>query len=529
MSEGISSYASVSQKFDAANSMLVGHPADSQAALRQAWDAGRQPIRSYHSEQHFLDVAGRGEITDWVEAVRFRAGINHDVVYQHVDNKGENKTGFAPHVEDTISRYIKRSGNTITLSDNEDLKDDTLFQAALKIFNFSEEKRTTKEGITLSPFFGQNEFLSALYAMEQARALGIPDKYILAEMTHIQGTVPFEAHNHFNTLENRLEEANELLAPQKQLSGDEILKVIKSSVRMANADVDSFRRNFGEFIVDTRNLMVENVAGSPDHLDKPAFMLTACMGPVGFLEGTVAAKSPQGEKRIFHAVHGQPDGAAMERDENKGIENIYTMGEYLRANAAAVAMVTALHVANTPVNETPSTDISLNALLNRDFSLEARAKGELSKFGATALAEAKKRNLITDPVGAYLLETLGSDGIKELAQLANKTGINPARATPSSPDPKPGMNTKELADTFLNKAAEIFSSKGVDFADVRKDLEGIQKTQELPVVNEKGFDSQIASKIEKISDSLENFGKKEGNAAARYLKGRNRPTVQGRS
>ena len=272
-------YFEARQKFSDANSMLIGKAVDDRELFSQAWGAGEQQIRTYHDDEHFFDIAGRGKLESVMDAVRFRAGINHDVVYQHVDAKGKHHTGFAPEVEEVLGKYITRQGGAIALSKDPQLADDTLFQATLQLFNIDEAKRTG-EGITLSPFAGQNELLSALYAVEQGKKLGVPNKYILAEVAHIQGTVPFGPEGHFEELKKRLEQANSTL-PDK-LSKSEITEAIKSSVRMANVDVASFTKEFPDFIKDSRALLVENVAVNPENLDKPAFMLAASMGPVGF-------------------------------------------------------------------------------------------------------------------------------------------------------------------------------------------------------------------------------------------------------
>ncbi len=522
MSKG-ESYLEARKKFSEANAMLIGSATDDKEQFNRAWNAGTQTIRTYHDEEHFHDIAGRGKIETAMDAVRFRSGINHDVVYHQVDAKGDNKSGFSAEVEPVLEKYITRDGNNLVLRKDPQLADDKLFQAAMTLFNFDETKRAT-DGITLSPFAGQNEFLSALYAMEQAKEIGIPDKYILAELAHIQGTVPFGPAEHFDALEKRLEKANATLAPGQQLSSDEIVQTIDSSVRMANTDVVSFAKDFDKFIVNSRELMIENVAVSPDHLDKPAFMLAATMGPVGFLEGMLANNSPSGKNRIYHSAHGQPEASAMAADEAKGIVNIKQMGEYFRANAAAAAVVTAISVANTPAGQAPTTDVSLNKLLNREFDLTPRGNGELTENGKVALAEAKdtdgKGILITDQVAAYLLESIGSDGISKLAKLANDTGINPAPAMPPfSPNPKPGMNTQELAGDFIKKAQEIFAEKGVDFNDVRQDLEKAMQSKELPFTSKEQFAERAQeskNKLDKFlkSDDWKKGGWAKGNTAS---------------
>jgi len=466
-------YSDAKRRFNEASRLLGGH--DSAAgAFYEAWNAGRQTIRAYHDEEHFYDIAGREAIRDWANAVRFRAGIYHDVVRQHVDVKGDNKKGFAPGIEEAIGQYICREGKTIYLANDPALKNDALFQAALALFNVDENERS-KNDIVLSPTTeqpaGQNELLSTLYAIQQAKAIGISAKYILAEMAHIRATIPFQ----FESLEGQLHVANEVLPTQQRLSADEMKQVLIGAVRMANADLASFTKPFDEFIKGSRAMMLESIAGTPDNFDKPAFMLAAAMRPVSFLDRMLAGKT-----RIFHSAHGQPDAASLAADEEKAMENSRIMGDYLYANASAATLVAAIHVANTPEGETPSVDVSLEALLYRQFTLTPRASGQLSEHGKIALKECQKKILITDQVAAYLLETLGSEGIKKLAKLAHATGVQSAPA-------KPGMGTKESANDFLQEAAALFAEKGVDFTAVRHDLEQAMQSLALPFVSREQY------------------------------------------
>ncbi|MBY0406146.1 MAG: hypothetical protein K2Q01_00510, partial [Rickettsiales bacterium] len=211
-------YQKARAMFGQANEMLAGKKLDDGAAFVEAWKSGEQTIRTYHDEEHFFDVAGRDGVKDVMSAVRFRAGVNHDVVYQHVDAKGDNQTGFSDGVEKKIAKFISRKGDSIYLSASPELKEDRLFQAALTLFDFNESDRMSKDGIKLDPYDRQNELLSALYAIEQGRALGIPDKYILAEVAHIQGTVPFGPAEHFEAMQEKLDKmmdakGNPILSP----------------------------------------------------------------------------------------------------------------------------------------------------------------------------------------------------------------------------------------------------------------------------------------------------------------------------
>lgn len=477
-------------------------PETCEGFFNNVWDSGQQTNRFFHDSEHFLDIAGRGKIQNWLDAVHFRAGMNHDVVYHHIDIKehlqkpvqadtGSDKQtkGFAPGVRKLIGGYVTGDIH-LQLSRSPSLDDDKLFQAALTIFGFDNAKRKN-EGISLNPLNGQNEFLSALYGMKQAQALGIPDKYILAEMAHIEATIPFGpqsgSHDRFELLEDRLTVANDAL--KAGLGDKDIERVVHSAVEMANKDVASFKWDFSRFIKRTFLFNAENVQGSVENLDKPAPFFQNCLGTALFLESVVGDP----EKAIFHSFRNHPHKKERTKDENKAKSNILTLREYLTANAVAVALMTALENANNPTNEPEHQ--KLDYLFLHKFSLKATHTGELTAYGKAALKYARKEGgtLISDPVAAFLLEELGSDAIKQLANVAKEHGIEPVPANDAhnNPYPKPGMLTKQTAEDFLSKVEELFCDKDMDFAPVRHQLEAFREAPGLIPDAEKAPANQV--------------------------------------
>ncbi|MBY0406277.1 MAG: hypothetical protein K2Q01_01175, partial [Rickettsiales bacterium] len=263
-----------------------------------------------------------------------------------------------------------------------------------------------------------------------------------------------------------------------------------------NMDVSSFAKDFKDFIPDSRALLVENVEDGPNQLDTPSSALKALMGPVKFLGEFIGPNSPSGKNRIFHSVNGEVDSTALAAKEFKALENIAAMSQYFRANASAVALVTALHVA-----EGGDVKASITKLLHRNFTLKPHKESALTLAGKTALQETKKDILMTDQVAGYLLTSLGSDGIEKLAKLSAETGIvlNEKMKTD-------GMETKEKAIAFLDKAKDIFESKRVSFGAIKHDLTEGMHAKPLPAITADDYAKKAQESRGKLDKQLNSMG-----------------------
>ncbi len=142
-----------------------------QSMARLIVDATTGPYRYFHTPDHLFMVAGE---EDPVEVL---AGLYHDLLYFQVD-----KSIFL-NLASMVAGVVRQDGDHLVIHAEEMLKDDVCVQLVLAVFGF-------KPGETLQPFAGQNEFLSALAAMEQLRPyLSLAD---LARVTVcIELTIPF--------------------------------------------------------------------------------------------------------------------------------------------------------------------------------------------------------------------------------------------------------------------------------------------------------------------------------------------------
>ncbi len=451
----------VQQRFRQCVEKLGGDGAKSDNAFAPVWNAGRQACRKFHDINHFYEVAGKNKPAhpSAMQAIRYMAGMYHDVVYRQVDSR-THASGFTPEILATLDKYLVQQNGTYVLREDLPEQNRLLYQAAVEIF--------TPPG---QPLKVTNEFLSALYGMENAKSLGIADKHILAMMAHIEATLPFGPPDHFDKLEVRLRKANELLPSSQQLSEREIESTMKSAAHTANVDVIGFRQKFSVFMNKTYDLTYE-MCGGKEALDNPDTMLRACMGQTGFLEDCVL-KNPQA--RVYHSAYSEPADFKLQTHERRAEQNIRVMGEYMRANAVTASLVTALHISQHQ-SAPEIQDISLNSLLRRNFRLYPEPEGLLNEAGEIALTQMKKQTLVTDEVAAYLMESMGSDVIHKLGNLANETGI--------CPDPakgKPGIATPETAKAFLNKVKALCKEENIDYSIISETLSTVMQADIMPV------------------------------------------------
>ncbi len=247
-------------------------------AIDRVLRAGRQHSRSFHINRHFLAVmdtakaidadeelqghfsryaAGHPGLVEAIKAVAVRTGAHHDIIY-HTD---PHRISGVPEILSRIEPYIRNEyvdGHVVLFIRDEDkiglLASHIWFRQLLLIFDY-------RIGQKLSPFAGQNEFLSALYAGIQGSEEQIPPKYILAEILMIAGTIPWGNSGHFDELlSGRLREANELLTAEERLSDAEMQAFLLGAVKLANVDVGAFRGPLSSFHDGTWLLAKESSA-----------------------------------------------------------------------------------------------------------------------------------------------------------------------------------------------------------------------------------------------------------------------------
>jgi hypothetical protein len=202
-----------------------------------------ESTRYYHHLTHALMVGGSNDPLDML------VGLFHDLIQVNVDQ------GLAPAARAQLEGMIHSPAPlSYALIDSPSTRSDRTFEMVRMMFGLA-------PGQTLSPFGGQNEFLSALAA---AKALAS----VLDEADIVAVTLAIEATLHFRkdlddvprASLHKLEMLNEHFS--LGLSQNALRAQVHRSVRLANRDVCSFGSDdLIALLDDTWDLMLES---SPD-------------------------------------------------------------------------------------------------------------------------------------------------------------------------------------------------------------------------------------------------------------------------
>lgn len=343
---------------------LGGTPLEETFSLiEQAGSPARNARRIYHTLAHFREISGApytklledlpsfheefarhglGHLFEVAAAVMMRAGAHHDIVY-HVDSD------YAP------SQLLRREEYRILPPQSVDAPaSDYLVTAAEPkgeagvILDMARMLFDVMPRDLLTHFTGKNEFLSAVYAGLQGAQEQIPLKYLLAEMTIIEATRPFDPPDRMQRLRARMEAANHQLPQAERLDPEEMEAFLLGAVQLANVDVMDFSRDFSKFLKGSVSLLQEagrRIVSVEDYFIQ-------AVGREAFFQNLLE-KLRNGDVAVFHALKlgGQPERffpprGVVEICEQRAQANIHKdilMSRALKVSAALGMMVEALH------------------------------------------------------------------------------------------------------------------------------------------------------------------------------------------
>lgn len=205
----------------------------------------RGPWRYFHTLEHIFEVGGSVDpIEDPIEVL---AALFHDLVYVQVDQE----VNF--NIISALCPFVKEVRSQLVIRDEAELPKDAIYQLVATLFGFI-------PGQTLSPFAGQNEFLSAVIAGKCLEPF-LPPSAIVQITACIEATIPFRevSANGLSAIEllhQRLINANRDF--NLGFTDPELCEIVKRSVRLANRDVENFASpDSSNFLDNTWNLMPE--------------------------------------------------------------------------------------------------------------------------------------------------------------------------------------------------------------------------------------------------------------------------------
>ncbi len=273
------------------------------------------PTRHYHDLAHALMVA---ESNDPLDAL---IGLFHDIVQAGVDG------GLPPDSEHYLTGLVNRGDSgEFRLLDSAEALQDPVFDIVKRCFGFSDTQ-------TLSPFAGQNEFLSALIACKALDAV-LDAEHLAAVSLGIEATVPFRKDPHLLAASymSALVDINH--RHRSQIDESDMRSHIRRAVRIANRDV----RSFGEsdllaFLDDTWGLMYESsielraggsvsVTSYRQTLQKMTRFLSSLAAPV-----------------IFRQYDGEPIQSDHQHRLESTARNLEVIADVMHAKLLATALI----------------------------------------------------------------------------------------------------------------------------------------------------------------------------------------------
>ncbi|MCP4397741.1 MAG: hypothetical protein GY801_10640 [bacterium] len=277
------------------------------------------PARSYHTPEHILHLANCSA------PLQSLAALFHDIVYYQVDR------GFSPEVAELIGAYITEQDGETRIREDIDTHEMS-GMLTLEVFGFS-------PGQILSPFNGQNEFLSALFMNRKLDAI-LPIKLLAKTTAHIEATIPFRAGMSQGlpwmlVLKKRLE----TLSPKFQVSFSpkELEEIICSTVQFSNRDVDSFSDpDIGTFLSGTWKLLLE---GNSSLRFEKVYSVRDYRQALQKMEYFFIGLSPE---NIFHCYRNTPPPEEFQQLQNIARRNVALAREYLGIKLLAIGIVEAL-------------------------------------------------------------------------------------------------------------------------------------------------------------------------------------------
>jgi hypothetical protein len=285
------------------------------------------PWRYFHTPDHIFEVGGS---TDPIEVL---AALFHDLVYVQVDQSVNFNLAYyiSPLIKEV--KPIKGGGKEhLKIRDRSELPPDSIFLLVISVFGFT-------PGQQLSPFAGQNEFLSAIVAAKALEPF-LEAKILVQVIACIEATIPFQMPSEdgltaSDRLYKRLQETNDRF--NLELPDDEILKTVKRAVRMANRDVEGFATpSAAGFLDNTWNLLPEtnhNLINSSSYtVQEYRISLEKMAGFLNFLQ----------PESVFRHFAGEPEEEKYQSLVEGARRNIEVARLYLGTKLVTIAFIEAI-------------------------------------------------------------------------------------------------------------------------------------------------------------------------------------------
>lgn len=370
------------------------------------------PWRYFHTPEHIFDVGGT---QDPIEVL---AALFHDLVYVQVDQ------GVSFNISSYITPFIKDVRGQLVVRDSAQLPKDRMFEIVMAVFGFV-------PGQTLSPFAGQNEFLSAVICAKSLERL-ISASPIAEIAACIEATIPFRpklesGFSSMDMLYQRLINANN----QFNLGWTEtkIREAVKRAVRLANRDVENFAySNSADFLDNTWNLLPET---NHELLNANSYTVQGYRKSLQKMEGFMKFLKPE---VVFQQFMGEPDDESYRALVEKTRRNLEVAKLYLGSKLTTIAILEALSYRmgkdipiSTMMGELPDIKLKSAAMLENfipNVTEGYGTKNDLESEVLEVLSKGRNKDspydLKNSPLTTFIIKSIGFESGGYLLQRAKE-------------------------------------------------------------------------------------------------------------
>ncbi|MEG4284619.1 hypothetical protein QUB68_15935 [Microcoleus sp. A006_D1] len=358
----------------------------------------RGPWRYFHTSEHIFEVGGS------VDAIEVLAALFHDLVYVQVDQ------GVSFNISSALCPFVKEVRSQLVIRDETELPNDVMYHLVACVFGFV-------PGKTLSPFAGQNEFLSAVIAAKSLEPF-LPASAIAEIAACIEATIPFRAVSPsglsaIELLHQRLVSVNRDF--DFGWTDAKTAEIVKRSVRLANRDVENFASpNSSNFLDNTWNLMPET---NHELSNVNSYTVAGYRKSLQKMEGFLNFLKPE---LVFQQFLQEPDDETYANMIAQTRKNIAVAKLYLGIKLITIAILEALSYRlgrdiplSTMMGELRApgfkTSVLEDYLPNRQiaYPLESQLEKEVLDILAIGRNQESPYDIKNSPVATFIIKSIG--------------------------------------------------------------------------------------------------------------------------
>ena len=358
----------------------------------------RGPWRYFHTSEHIFEVGGS------IDPIEVLSALFHDLVYVQVDQ------GVSFNISSALCPFVKEVRSQLVIKDETELPKDAIYQLVASVFGFS-------PGKILSPFAGQNEFLSAVIAGKCLEPF-LSASAIAEIATCIEATIPFRpvapsGLSAIELLHQRLASVNRDF--NFGWSDSQTAEIVKRSVRLANRDVENFASaNSSNFLDNTWNLMPET---NHELSNVNSYTVGGYRRSLQKMEGFLNFLKPE---LVFQQFMQEPDDATYANMIAQTRKNIAVAKLYLGIKLITIAILEALSYRlardiplSTMMGELRvpgfKTSVLEDYLPNRQiaYPLESQLEKEVLDLLAIGRNQESPYDIKNSPVATFIIKSIG--------------------------------------------------------------------------------------------------------------------------